>query len=454
MADCITFGSRPWLPHKTKNMKKIFTAALCLLSITGMKAQSYDDNFTRSLSDVMKDIEKRFDVKMKYDMDTTGLKVSFADFRIRPYSLEETMTNILSLFDFKAVYQDKNIWKVKRYEYPRRQPADGKKLIGYLSSLYNNKEEWTQRRDIIRKEVRERLGIDPLLAKCCNETPKTTKARRHDGYTSQNFCLKTFDNYTIRGTIYTPSAKGKHPLIICPIGHFYQGRYNKDLQKRYGTLARMGAICVSYDLWGWGESEDEVGSKAHRTPFAQQMQIVNGLKILDWMIERKDVDKTRVGVNGGSGGGSQTVLLSVLDDRFTAACPTVSMSAWFDGGCPCESGMPIQLAGGGTCNAELAATFAPKPMMVISDGGDWTSTTPEVEFPYLQKVYGFFGEKDKVENIHLPKERHDFGPNKRKGVYQFFEKVFSLDASKIDEDKVDIESESTLRYSGAPQKIN
>ena len=116
MADCITFGSRPWLPHKNKNMKKIITAALCLLSITGMKAQSYDDNFTRSLSDVMKDIEKRFDVKMKYDMDTTGLKVTFADFRVRPYSLEETMTNILSLFDFKAVYQDKNIWKVKRYE--------------------------------------------------------------------------------------------------------------------------------------------------------------------------------------------------------------------------------------------------------------------------------------------------------------------------------------------------
>lgn len=61
----------------------------------------------------------------------------------------------------------------------------------------------------------------------------------------------------------------------------------------------------------------------------------------------------------------------------------------FDGGCPCESGKPIQLAGGGTCNAELAAMFAPRPMLVVSDGGDWTASVPTLEYPYLQRVYGF-----------------------------------------------------------------
>ena len=49
------------------------------------------------------------------------------------------------------------------------------------------------------------------------------------------------------------------------------------------------------------------------------MQALNGIRILDWMIQRKDVDTKRIGVNGGSGGGTQTVLLTVLDDRFTAA---------------------------------------------------------------------------------------------------------------------------------------
>lgn len=409
-------------------------------------AQTFENKFTRPLSDVLNDVSARFGIRLKYNVDTTGLKLAYADFRVRPYSLEETLNNILSPFDFKAVKQNDKLYKIKPYEYPRRQPEDGQKMISWLTSLYSNKTEWEARRDTLRKEVRERLGIDKLLPLCSKEKPEYSKIRKFDGYTVQNFRQKTANGHTVCGSIYAPTSKGKHPLIICPNGHFSNGRYGKVQQLRLGTLARMGAICVDYDLWGWGESADEVGSKAHQTPEAHVMQALNGIRILDWMIQRKDVDTKRIGVNGGSGGGTQTVLLTVLDDRFTAANPVVSVSSWFDGGCPCESGMPIQLAGGGTCNAELAAMFAPKPMMLVSDGGDWTSTTPELEYPYLQRIYGFYGATDKVSNIHLPKERHDFGDNKRNAVYKFFIDTFNLDASKLDESKVTIEDENALRF--------
>lgn len=409
-------------------------------------AQTFENKFTRPLSDVLNDVSARFGIRLKYNVDTTGLKLAYADFRVRPYSLEETLNNILSPFDFKAVKQNDKLYKIKPYEYPRRQPEDGQKMISWLTSLYSNKTEWEARRDTLRKEVRERLGIDKLLPLCSKEKPEYSKIRKFDGYTVQNFRLKTANGHTVCGSIYAPTSKGKHPLIICPNGHFSNGRYGKVQQLRLGTLARMGAICVDYDLWGWGESADEVGSKAHQTPEAHVMQALNGIRILDWVIQRKDVDTKRIGVNGGSGGGTQTVLLTVLDNRFTAANPVVSVSSWFDGGCPCESGMPIQLAGGGTCNAELAAMFAPKPMMLVSDGGDWTSTTPELEYPYLQRIYGFYGATDKVSNIHLPKERHDFGDNKRNAVYKFFIDTFNLDASKLDESKVTIEDENALRF--------
>lgn len=426
-------------------MKRVIIPALMLLSMSA-GAQTFENKFTRPLSDVLNDVSARFGIRLKYNVDTTGLKLAYADFRVRPYSLEETLNNILSPFDFKAVKQNDKLYKIKPYEYPRRQPEDGQKMISWLTSLYNNKTEWEARRDTLRKEVRERLGIDKLLPLCSKEKPEYSKIRKFDGYTVQNFRLKTVNGHTVCGSIYAPTSKGKHPLIICPNGHFSNGRYGKVQQLRLGTLARMGAICVDYDLWGWGESADEVGSKAHQTPEAHVMQILNGIRILDWMIQRKDVDTKRIGVNGGSGGGTQTVLLTVLDDRFTAANPVVSVSSWFDGGCPCESGMPIQLAGGGTCNAELAAMFAPKPMMLVSDGGDWTSTTPELEYPYLQRIYGFYGATDKVSNIHLPKERHDFGDNKRNAVYKFFIDTFKLDASKLDESKVTIEDENALRF--------
>lgn len=426
-------------------MKRVIIPALILLSMSA-GAQTFENKFTRPLSDVLNDVSARFGVRLKYNVDTTGLKLAYADFRVRPYSLEETLNNILSPFDFKAVKQNDKLYKIKPYEYPRRQPEDGQKMISWLTSLYSNKTEWEARRDTLRKEVRERLGIDKLLPLCSKEKPEYSKIRKFDGYTVQNFRLKTANGHTVCGSIYAPTSKGKHPLIICPNGHFSNGRYGKVQQLRLGTLARMGAICVDYDLWGWGESADEVGSKAHQTPEAHVMQALNGIRILDWMIQRKDVDTKRIGVNGGSGGGTQTVLLTVLDNRFTAANPVVSVSSWFDGGCPCESGMPIQLAGGGTCNAELAAMFAPKPMMLVSDGGDWTSTTPELEYPYLQRIYGFYGATDKVSNIHLPKERHDFGDNKRNAVYKFFIDTFNLDASKLDESKVTIEDENALRF--------
>lgn len=426
-------------------MKRVIIPALMLLSMSA-GAQTFENKFTRPLSDVLNDVSARFGIRLKYNVDTTGLKLAYADFRVRPYSLEETLNNILSPFDFKAVKQNDKLYKIKPYEYPRRQPEDGQKMISWLTSLYSNKTEWEARRDTLRKEVRERLGIDKLLPLCSKEKPEYSKIRKFDGYTVQNFRLKTANGHTVCGSIYAPMSKGKHPLIICPNGHFSNGRYGKVQQLRLGTLARMGTICVDYDLWGWGESADEVGSKAHQTPEAHVMQALNGIRILDWMIQRKDVDTKRIGVNGGSGGGTQTVLLTVLDDRFTAANPVVSVSSWFDGGCPCESGMPIQLAGGGTCNAELAAMFAPKPMMLVSDGGDWTSTTPELEYPYLQRIYGFYGATDKVSNIHLPKERHDFGDNKRNAVYKFFIDTFKLDASKLDESKVTIEDENALRF--------
>lgn len=411
--------------------------------------QVYENRFERPLSDVLEDISERFDVRLSYDIDTAGLILPYADFRIRPYSLEESLTNVLAPFDFKIINQNDKLYKVKTYEYARRTPEDGEKMLSYLLSLYSDKESWEKRKVCLQREVRENLGIDSLLSKRVQSKPILSKVRKFDGYSVQNFAIETLPGLFVAGSIYTPLSKGKHALIISPNGHFGDGRYREEQQLRMGSLARAGAITVSYDLFGWGESALQVGNASHRSSAAHIIQAMNGITILDYMLTRNDVDKDRVGATGGSGGGSQTILLSVLDDRYKAVAPVVMLASHFDGGCPCESGMPVTLSCGGTNNAELIAMFAPKPLLVVSDGGDWTASVPTLEFPYLQRIYEMYNARESVQNVHLPKEGHDYGINKRRAVYDFFGELFLLDLQKIDESKVTIESENDLKIFGA-----
>ena len=431
---------------------------LCVFLPVMAGAQTFETRYERPVSDLMKDVAKRFGVKFKFDsnVDTVGKRMPYADFRVRPYSLEMTLDNICKYYDWNWWKQSGNLYKIKLYEYPRRHEQEGKMMLDYLSSLYNNKEQWEARRDSLRREVRLRLELDAFLDSCVmkpagkpagtKERPVLlSKVRKHDGYTTQNICIELTPGQHLFGTIYASLKKGKHALIVCPDGH-WPYRYRKDEQQRLGTLARMGAVCVDFDLYGWGESEKEVGAEAHHTSRAHVYQAACGYILLDWMLKnRKDIDPERVGVMGGSGGGTHTVLLSLLDERVTASAPVVHLASHFDGGCPCESGKPVQLAAGGTCEPELAAVMAPKPMLIVSDGGDWTSSVPTLEFPYLQRIYGFYGAKDKVRNVHLPNERHDFKENKRQAVYDFFIDVFGLDRSMLDESKITIEPDEALK---------
>ena len=441
---------RPGHEPKTDRTMKRLLLLLLLLAGTAVQGQNrFEERFTRPLGEVLDEIAARFDVRFKCDVPTDGLRLAYADFRIRPYSLDETLTAVLGPFDLRYVREGEKQYRIKAYEYNRRTAEEGAKLLAWLESRYTDRAAFEERAARIRREVRERLEIDPLLAQRVPLAPIRSKIRRFDGYTVQNFAIQTLPGLYVCGSVYAPAARGKHPVVVCPNGHFGDGRYRKDQQLRLASLARMGIVAADYDLVGWGESELQLTSVAHRTSYAQQLQALNGITVLDMLLARADADATRVGVNGGSGGGAQSVLLTVLDDRYTALCPVVSLSAHFDGGCPCESGMPVTLAAGGTCNAEMAAIFAPRPLCVVSDGKDWTRSVPTLEYPYLQRVYALCGAADRLSNVHLAGEGHDFGPSKRTAVYDFFASAFGLDRSKADEARVTIEPREALCSFGA-----
>ena len=126
-------------------------------------------------------------------------------------------------------------------------------------------------------------------------------------------------------------------------------------------------------------------------------------------------------------------------NRIKVAAPVVQVSAHFFGGCICESGMPIhKRADFQTNNVEIAALCAPRPMLIVSDGGDWTKNTPNVEYPYIQKVYAAYHAEDRVGNAHFANEGHDYGYSKRAAVYKFFTPYPKLDDKERSLPRMDI----------------
>ena len=156
----------------------------CLFVLLPLNAQTFETRYERSVTDLMKDVARRFGVKFKFDanVDTVGKRLPFADFRIRPYSLEMTLDNICKYYDWNWWKQSGNTYKIKLYEYPRRHEQEGKMMLDYLSSLYSNKAQWEARRDSLRREVRQRLELDAFLDSCV--TMPDGSPARHPASTS------------------------------------------------------------------------------------------------------------------------------------------------------------------------------------------------------------------------------------------------------------------------------
>jgi hypothetical protein len=446
---------------------KILILFSLLLLFRVASAQKPEEVYKKPLKEVLTDIEKRYKVQLQYsESNVKDMFIMYPTWRYR-VDIEPTLINILMPLDMIFQKTGDNVYQISKYVYYQRPVEEGKKHLDQLLASYPTLQIWENRKTELRKCFLEQLRLSPLPKKT-PLNPIITPIRIYDGYSVENVAIETLPGVYLCGSLYRPS-KGKVPFaaVLCPQGHFSNpdmnlyGRYRPDQQYRCATLARMGAVVFSYELFAWGESLLQVDKEAHKTGLALTMQTLNSMRVIDFLTTLSYVDPKRIGVTGASGGGTQTFLVTALDDRVTVSVPVVMVSSYFFGGCPCESGLPIHSCSDlGTNNAEIAAMASPRPMLVVSDGADWTQNVPKIEFPYLQKVYSLYGKQENVVNIHLATEGHDYGVSKRLAMYDFMARHLGLNinavkdkAGKIDESKVTIEKYESLLVFGKEGKL-
>jgi dienelactone hydrolase len=349
-----------------------------------------------------------------------------------------------------------------------------KDLDGYFPfTPSRSKEDWAKRAEQVRRRILVATGLWPMPTKTPANAVIHGKVDR-DGYTVERVYLESYPGHFVTGSLYRPKGKsGRLPGVLCPHGHFVNGRFldagldsvrkqiaegaerfevggRSPLQAHSVQLARMGCVVFHYDMLGYADSVQISFELAHR--FSKQrpefdtaenwgfygtqaelrqqsvmgLQTYNSIRALDWFCDLPDVDPARIGVTGASGGGTQTFILCAVDPRPAAAFPAVMVSTAMQGGCTCENCSLLRIDTG---NIEFAALMAPRALG-MSGANDWTKELETKGLPELKQHYQMLGVPERVMAKVMPHFGHNYNYVSREVMYHWFNKHLKLGLSE------------------------
>jgi dienelactone hydrolase len=301
----------------------------------------------------------------------------------------------------------------------------------------------------------------PLKAKIVGVVDRET-------YTIEKLIYESRPGFLVTANVYVPKNR-KHPLpaVVGTCGHSSNGKAEKAYQSFAQGLARQGYLCLIFDPLGQGERSlyvDEhlkhvvgVGTRQHNLAGNQQILIGeflgswrawDGMRAVDYLLTRKEVDPRRIGVTGNSGGGTMTTWLCGVEPRWSMGAPSCFVTTFrrnMENELPQDSEQcPPRCLSLGLDHDDFLAAMAPKPVIILPKEKDYFDVRGSQEaLARLKKLYGLLGAPENVALAAGPTP-HGFSQENRESMYRWFNRATGASDAKT-EPEITIEKDETLQ---------
>ena len=299
-----------------------------------------------------------------------------------------------------------------------------------------------ERRAYIRRAITQAVGGFP------ERTPLNARVvgvLEREGYRIEKVIFESQPRFYVTANLYLPeTGRPPYPAVLFPEGHERGGKSHETWQRMLGALAKQGYVALTWDTLGQGEraqmyDEDLGGRKlgsstTEHTMLGIQCLIVgdnlarytiwDGIRALDYLVSRPEVDRERIACTGNSGGGTHTAYLSALDDRIKVAAPSCYITSWGRllatiGPQDAEQVLLPWLAAG-LDHGDFLIAFAPKPYLMLSAIRDFFSIAgARATFREAKTIYERLGAADKLA-MHEVDAGHGYHQPNREAAYRWF----------------------------------
>lgn len=323
-------------------------------------------------------------------------------------------------------------------------------------SKLKSRSDWQNRRNDIRQKLTDVIGPFPEKAPL---NPRIMRSIEKDFYTMEHIVFESQPGFIVTSSLFIPHGIQKPaPAILYASGHAAEGYRSDTYQHKILNLVKKGFLVFAFDPVSQGErieyynpetGKSMVGGATREhcysgvqaftigSSLARHM-IFDGIRAIDYLVTREEVDPHRIGMTGRSGGGTQTAYIAALDDRIVAAAPEAYISSFRRllqtiGPQDAEQNLYHGLLHG-LDHADYLAAFAPKPLLVITTTEDFFSIQGARETAAeLTRMYDALG---LPENFRMVEDGggHTSTKKNREAMYAFFQKHLNNPGNPLEEE--------------------